>query len=74
MLRHIRRNIMKKELGTNDISEAWYQMQVAKYGPEQYCAIRNKNRKVNKMGNSRSHKVGYKFVFGDNGIQQVLNG
>lgn len=73
MLRQIRRNIMKRELGTNDIQEAWYQMQVAKYGPERYCAIRNSNRQIVKMGKGRIHKKGYKFTLTDKGITQELN-
>lgn len=74
MIRHIRRNIVKKEIGNNDISETWYRLQVAKYGVDKYCAIRNANRKVNKMSPKRSHKVGPRFVVTNNGIQQVLNG
>lgn len=73
-LRSIRRNIVKKDIGSNDISDAWYRLQVAKYGPEGYCILRNKNRKVNKMSSTgRKHKVGYKFIFTKDGIQQTLN-
>lgn len=67
MLRHIKRNIVKRELGTNDISDAWFKLQVAKMGPEAYVAMRNRNRKVNKI-DGRAHKVGNKFYFGNNGI------
>ena len=68
MIRSIRRNIVKKELGTNDISDAWFKLQVAKMGPERYVQMRNQNRKVKKV-DGRAHKVGLKFYFGDNGIQ-----
>lgn len=68
VLRSIKRNIVKKEMGTNEIADAWYRLQVAKYGPEQYCAIRNRNRKVVKIG-KRKHKVGEKFMFTKKGIQ-----
>lgn len=68
MIRSIKRNIVRNELGTNDISEAWFKMQVAKMGPERYVAMRNKNRKIKKI-DGRAHKVGLKFYFGDNGIQ-----
>lgn len=67
VLRNIKRNILKRELGTNDISETWFKLQVAKMGPERYVAMRNKNRKIKKI-DGRAHKVGLKFYFGDNGI------
>lgn len=67
VLRSIRRNILRRELGTNDISDAWLKLQVAKMGPENYVAMRNRNRKIKKI-DSRAHRVGLKFYFGNNGI------
>lgn len=72
MLRQIKRNILKREMGTNDINEAWYQLQVAKYGPERYAIMRNKNRKKNNMGNGRRHYVGPRFSLTNNGLVQEL--
>ena len=71
VLRSIKRNIVRNEIGSNDIADAWYRLQVAKYGPERYCIIRNKNRKVVKIG-KRIHKVGEKFFFTKKGIQTQL--
>ena len=31
MIRHIRRNILKRRLGTNDISQEWHQLQILKW-------------------------------------------
>ena len=44
--RKVRRNILKKTLGTNKIKEAWRKSQIEKFGGEkQYNIMRNKYTK-----------------------------
>lgn len=70
--RMIKRNQLKKEIGSNNISERWQRYQVEKYGVEEYIELRNSKRKVVKMSSKRSHHVGPKLVLnGKVGITEI---
>lgn len=46
MIRHIKRNILKKQLGTNRISLEWHRLQVKKWGGNKlYSALQRSMRK-----------------------------
>ncbi len=68
-LRKIERNKLKQQIGCNNISDAWREHQIVKYGPKEYVALRNSNRRFNK-----THYVGEKFLVDKNArITTVLN-
>lgn len=46
MIRKIKRNILKRQLGTNQIHHEWYRIQVEKFGGfKRYWSMRKEMRK-----------------------------
>lgn len=48
MIRHIKRNILKRQLGTNRISLEWHRLQVKKWGSQQNYAVLQRNMRKRK--------------------------